>query len=295
MTPSVPALAPATSRPRLNLAILGLIPFLTFAILFIGLPSLRMFTGSFTTTTGAFTLDNLVEALRSGLIIEAYLNSIQLSAVSSVGGGLVGFFIASAVAYGNLPSAVRRAVMTFAGLAANFGGVPLAFSIIAIIGRTGFLTGLLDAAGFDLYGTGFTIYSFPGLVIAYLYFQVPLVVVILVPVLESMRREWREAAANLGADRLQYWMRVALPILAPTLLGTLILLFGNAFGAYATAQALTGGRLNLITLQIGSQLRGDVLGNPGLGYAMVLGMVAIMAVSIAAYSALQRRSERWLR
>jgi putative spermidine/putrescine transport system permease protein len=296
MTTATPALPPAATRPRLNLAILGLIPFLTFALLFIGLPSLRMFTGSFTTVEGLPTLANVIEAAQSELIIEAYLNSIRLSAVTSIGGGLVGFFIASAVAYGHIPSAVRRAIMTFAGLAANFGGVPLAFSIIAVIGRTGFLTSLLkNTIGFDLYGTGFTLYSFLGLVVAYLYFQVPLVVVILVPVLESMRNEWREAAANLGANRLQYWTKVALPILAPTLLGTLILLFGNAFGAYATAQALTGGQLNLITIQIGSQLRGDVLGNPGLGYAMVLGMVAIMAVSIGAYSALQRRSEQWLR
>jgi putative spermidine/putrescine transport system permease protein len=255
-----------------------------------------MFTGSFTTTTGAFTLDNVIEASRTTLIIDAYVNSIQLSLVTALGGAVVGFFIASAVAYGNIPTSVRRAIMTFAGLAANFGGVPLAFSIISIVGRTGFLTTLLKTyLGFDLYGTGFNLYSFWGLVVAYLYFQVPLVVVILVPVLESMRKEWREAAANLGASQLQYWLRVALPILMPTLMGTLILLFGNAFGAYATAQVLTGGQLNLITIQIGSQLRGDVLGNPGLGYAMVLGMVAIMAVSIAAYSALMRRSERWLR
>lgn len=296
MTTATPALPSAAARPKLNLALIGLVPFLTFAVLFIGLPSLRMFTGSFTTTAGAFTFDNVIEASRTTLIIEAYVNSIQLSFVTALGGAIVGFFIAAAVAYGNIPSAVRRAIMTFAGLAANFGGVPLAFSIISVVGRTGFLTTLLKTTlGFDLYGTGFNLYSFWGLVVAYMYFQVPLVVVILVPVLESMRKEWREAAANLGANRLQYWMRVALPILMPTLMGTLILLFGNAFGAYATAQVLTGGQLNLITIQIGSQLRGDVLGNPGLGYAMVLGMVAIMAVSIAAYSALMRRSERWLR
>lgn len=296
MTTATPALPSAAARPKLNLALIGLVPFLTFAILFIGLPSLRMFTGSFTTPTGAFTLDNVIEASRTTLIIEAYVNSIQLSLVTALGGAIVGFFIAAAVAYWNIPSAVRRAIMTFAGLAANFGGVPLAFSIISVVGRTGFLTTLMKTTlGFDLYGTGFNLYSFWGLVVAYLYFQVPLVVVILVPVLESMRKEWREAAANLGASQLQYWMRVALPILMPTLMGTLILLFGNAFGAYATAQVLTGGQLNLITIQIGSQLRGDVLGNPGLGYAMVLGMVAIMAVSIGAYSALMRRSERWLR
>jgi putative spermidine/putrescine transport system permease protein len=110
-----------------------------------------------------------------------------------------------------------------------------------------------------------------------------------------MKREWREASENLGASSLQYWRLVGLPILMPTILGTMILLFGNAFGAYATAYALTGGSLPLVTIQIGAQIRGDVLHNPGLGYAMALGMVVVMAVSIGLYTWLQRLSERWLR
>jgi len=86
-----------------------------------------------------------------------------------------------------------------------------------------------------------------------------------------------------------------LPILLPSLLGTMILLFGNAFGAYATALALTGGRLNLVTILIGAQMRGDVLHNANLGYALALGMVVIMALSIALYTWLQRRTEKWLK
>ena len=128
-----------------------------------------------------------------------------------------------------------------------------------------------------------------------MYFQFPLMLLIMMPAIEGLKREWREAAENLGATSTQYWWRVGLPILLPSLLGTILLLFGNAFGAYATAYALTGGQLDLITIQIGAQMRGDVLRNPNLGYAMALGMVVIMAICIIGYIWLQRLSERWLK
>ena len=134
-----------------------------------------------------------------------------------------------------------------------------------------------------------------GLSLTYLYFQFPLMVLIMTPALDGLKREWREAAENLGASTFDYWRRVALPILLPSILGAMILLFGNAFGAYATAYALTGGSLPIVTIQIGAQIRGDVLHNPNLGYAMALGMVVIMAVSLVGYSALQRMTERWLK
>jgi putative spermidine/putrescine transport system permease protein len=134
-----------------------------------------------------------------------------------------------------------------------------------------------------------------GLVIVYLYFQFPLMVLVIAPAIEGLRREWKESAENLGATPRQYWMKVALPILTPSILGAGILLFGNSFGAQATAFQLSGGTIPLATLVISSQMQGDVLFNPGLGYAMAAGMVIIMAVCITAYSILQRRSERWLR
>jgi putative spermidine/putrescine transport system permease protein len=186
--------------------------------------------------------------------------------------------------------------MTFSGVASNFAGIPLAFAFIATLGRVGFVTTLFkELFGWSIYDTGFNLYSFLGLSLTYLYFQLPLTILIIAPALDGLKREWREASENLGATPWQYWRYIALPILLPSLLGTMILLFGNAFGAYATAFALTGGSLNLVTIVIGAQIRGDVLHNPGLGYALALGMVVVMAISIAGYSWLQRRTERWLR
>jgi putative spermidine/putrescine transport system permease protein len=120
-------------------------------------------------------------------------------------------------------------------------------------------------------------------------------VLIIAPAIDGLKKEWREAAENMGASSFQYWRHVAFPVLLPSILGTVILLFGNAFGAQATAFQLTGGTINLVTILIGAQMSGDVLHNPNLGYALAMGMVAIMAVSIGVYSVLQRRSERWLR
>jgi putative spermidine/putrescine transport system permease protein len=185
--------------------------------------------------------------------------------------------------------------MTFCGVASNFAGVPLALAFIFTVGQAGLLTAWLKGVGIDPYASGFTIYSFWGLVLVYLYFQFPLMVLIVAPAIDGLRSEWREAAENMGASSRQYWQRVALPILLPTLLGTMILLFGNAFGAQATAYQLTSGLVPLVPLMIGNQISGDVLHNPGLGYAMAIGMVAVMGVSIAIYIVLQRRAERWRR
>jgi putative spermidine/putrescine transport system permease protein len=275
---------------------LGVIPFFIFAILFLLLPSLRLFVGSFTDTAGKFTLNNLIQLFDQPSILNAYWLSIQISAVTAIGGGILGFLLAYSVTVGGLPKPLRTVLITFSGVASNFAGVPLAFAFVATLGRTGFITALFkNVFHTNIYDNGFNLYSFAGLSLTYMYFQFPLMVLIMAPALDGLKREWREAAENLGASTSQYWLKVAMPILLPSILGSMILLFGNAFGAYATAYALTGGALPIITIQIGAQIRGDVLHNPGLGYAMAMGMVVIMAISLAGYSWLQSWTERWLR
>jgi putative spermidine/putrescine transport system permease protein len=258
------------------------------------MPAFSLVTGSLRDREGSFTLDNII-GLSQPFVLNAYSLSIQISLVTAVIGAVFGFLVAYAITLGGLPPQVRTAFLTFCGVASNFAGVPLAFAFIATLGRVGFLTAFLKNMGIDLYNLGFNLYSFMGLSLTYTFFQLPLMVLIIVPALEGLKREWREAAENLGANNWEYWRYIGLPILLPSLLGTMILLFGNAFGAYATAFALTGGSLNLTPIVIGAQIRGDVLNNPGLGYALAMGMVVIMAISMAGYTWLQRKTERWLR
>jgi len=280
---------------RFSSAWFGVVPFCLFAVLFLFWPAAFFVIGSFQDTNGDFTLKNIADLFQP-TILNSYWLSIQVSVVTAVGGGVFGFLLAYAAILGGLPRWVRSALLTFSGVASNFAGVPLAFSFIATLGGTGLVAGLLSTAlGLNLYQSGFSLYNFWGLAVTYMYFQFPLMVLIMAPALDGLKREWREASENLGATTWQYWRYVALPILLPSLLGTMILLFGNAFGAYATAYALTGSTLNIVTIQIGAQIRGDVLHNQNLGYALALGMVIIMAISISGYTYLQRMSEKWLR
>jgi putative spermidine/putrescine transport system permease protein len=274
---------------------LGIAPFLLFALAFIFIPAGNLFLGAFRNSAGEFTFANIIDLFQP-YILQAYWLTIQVSLVTAIGGGIFGFLLAYAAVLGGLPRFVRNALITFSGVASNFAGVPLAFAFIATLGRVGLVTVLLrDLFGFNLYDHGFNLYSFWGLSFTYLYFQFPLMVLIITPAIDGLKREWREAADNLGASTFQYWRLVALPILLPSLLATIVLLFGNAFGAYATAYALTGGTMNLVPILVGIQVRGDVLHNPGLGYALALGMVVVMALCITLYSLLQRRTSRWLR
>jgi putative spermidine/putrescine transport system permease protein len=274
---------------------LGVAPFFLFAILFLILPAMSLFVGSFQDAQGNFTLNNF-RNLFTDYILNSYKLTIEVSLVTAIGGALFGFLLAYAVTLGGLPRWVRSILMTFSGVASNFAGVPLSFAFISTLGRVGLVTVLLrDLFGIRLYQVGFNLYSFWGLCLTYMYFQFPLMVLTISPALEGIKREWREAAENLGASNWQYWRHVFLPILLPSLLATTILLFGNAFGAYATAYALTGGSLNLVPIIIGAQIRGDVLHDTGLGYALAFGMVLIMGLSILFYSWLQRRTARWVR
>jgi putative spermidine/putrescine transport system permease protein len=283
------------ARRRLGWTWLGLVPFLIFSTAFLIVPTTYLVVGSFQNAAGEYTLQNYAD-LSQPEITNAYLTSIEISLVTAIVGGVFGFLLAYAVISGGLPGKFRAGLLTFSGVASNFAGVPLALAFIFTLGRVGFLTVFLkDILGVNIYANGFSIYSKLGLEIVYLYFQFPLMVLIMAPAIDGLRQEWREASENMGASSAQYWRYVALPILTPSILGTMILLFGNSFGAQATAYQLTGGTLNIVTLLVTRQIRGDVLNNVGLGYAIAMGMVAIMAGTILIYVWLQRRAARWQR
>ncbi|MCI4463058.1 MAG: ABC transporter permease subunit [Caldisericum sp.] len=287
----------ATPRPTFSIFrdLLFLLPFVIFVVAFLILPTISIFISAFQDPSGKFTLQNIKD-LFTPYIMNAYLLSIKVSLFTAVFGALIGFMLAYASTFGNLPSWVKSYLNTFSGVASNFAGVPLAFAFISTLGRVGLLTALIQQIfHVSIYDLGFNLYSFWGLCLTYLYFQIPLMVLLMTPALEGMKKEWREGAENLGATPSQYWIKIGLPILFPTIIANTVLLFGNAFGAYATAYALTGGFLNLVPIIIGAEIRGDILHNVGLGYALALGMIVIMGITILSYNYLQSKTARWLK
>ncbi len=298
---SDPAIAARSAPPdatrgfRLPTHWLGVAPFFIFALMFLILPTLYLVIGAFQNDQGQYTLDNIRQLFLDASIRDAYWVSIKISFWSATIGAFIGLAMAIAIVRGGLPSWVRSSTMTFSGVASNFAGVPLAFAFLATLGRLGLVTVLLRGIGIDIYALGFNVLTSWGLIIVYLFFQIPLMIVIITPAIDGLKREWGEAAATLGATTWQYWRMVVIPVLWPSFLGTVILLFANSFGAIATAYAFTGSSLNIVPIKLYAQIRGDVLHNPHLGYALAFGMIVVTGLANIFYIWFRTRSERWLK
>jgi putative spermidine/putrescine transport system permease protein len=275
-------------------ASVGILPFGIYTTLFLLVPAGAVAVEAFRSPTGHWTWANIATATH-GVYLNGFESSIELSVITSIIPGILGLIVANAVltSRGRM---LRRIVSTASGVFAQFGGVPLAFLFIATLGTTGLVTDWLKALGFDPWDHGFDLYKLFGVAIVYTYFQLPLMVLVITPALEGLRPAWREAASGLGARGWQYWRYVGGPVLFPSFLGGVLLLFGGSLSAYATAEALTSGSIALSPIQIGDFLNGNVIaGQQNVGKAIGLGMVVIIAVVMVFYVLLQRRASRWLR
>lgn len=286
----------AGSRPHRRararrFAFVGILPFLAYISVFLLIPTGELVVKAFQTSSGGFTFSN-VSNLFHAPYPSAFAFSLELSGMSALWGGIAGFIVANAALHHGIPRWVRAAYLSFSGMAANFAGVPLAFAFTATLGQLGVVTVLLKHMGLNIY-PAFSLQALLGASVVYLFFQFPLMILLMVPVIEGLRKEWREAASNLGASNFEYWRHVGFPIITPSLLGLMVLLFGNAFSAYATADAL--GISNLVTIQIAQFVDGNNVYDPQTAYALAFGMIVIIIVTVTLYTLLQRRTSRWLK
>jgi putative spermidine/putrescine transport system permease protein len=283
-------MARTTFRKRIS-SWLGILPFLLFCLAFEIIPIFMMTRDSLVSKTGQFTLANY-KSLGVPLYINSFVNSIKLSGLSALLGTALGTMIGYVI-YKWPSEKTREALTALSDVTTNFAGAPLAFAFIIVLGSTGIVTQFfMQYLGFSLYPS-FSIYSFAGLVLAYVYFQLPLMILLIIPAFSGIRKDWIESAQNLGANSFRFWMEIGLPILTPSLVAGLVLLFANAFGAYATAYTLTGSNLSLATIQIGFTVTGEVRHDPGVGLAMAVVSLIIMGTCIAIYQWSTKRAKRW--
>lgn len=277
-------------------SILGLTPFAFYVLAFLALPTGIALTTAFFDSAGSFTLEN-VATLFDPLILDTFVSSFWISALTAVVGAVLGALICYALLGARPDGALRMIIESASSVLAQFGGVMLAFAFIATIGVQGLVTSLLRSQfGIDIFADGVWLYQLPGLILPYIYFQVPLMVITFMPALDGLKAQWAEANATLGGGKFTYWRRIAGPILAPAFFGSLLLLFANAFSSYATAAALISQGSQIVPLQIrGALISETVLGRANMAGALALGMIVVMIVVMTAYSILQKRTTRWQR
>lgn len=279
------------------------VPFLVYVILVLGVPTAVIALYAFRSNSGGFTFQNIHTILSAhtaqnptgGEYRAGFENSLKLAVVTAVIPGVLGTIIAYAISTSEHP-AFKRIVAATSGVLAQFGGVNLAFMFVAALaGTNGLVTKWLASIGLDPWNHGWSLYKFWGVALVYMYFQIPLMVLIITPAFAGLRPAWREAAEGLGASRWRFWRHVGIPVLTPAILGSMFLLFGSGFSAYATAEALTGGTIAITPIQIGAILQGNVIsGEQNIAYALAFAMIVILLVSVILYVLLRRRTSRWL-
>lgn len=285
---------PSGGGRRLSWSWLGALPFLVYTGLFLLVPTLVVVVGAFLDVDGRLTSANL-SAFTEEFVITSFVNSVVLSAESAVLGALLGAVVAYAIATGHPDGGLRRFFVAASGMLAQSGGVTLAFGFIATVGGQGLLTLLLADLGLDIISPNL-LFGLNGLVLVYAYFQIPLMVLVFLPALDGVRPQWREATESLGGTSWHYWRHVAVPILTPPFLGALLLLFANAFSAYATTAALISQGSIIAPLQIRVALTSETIaGQENVGKAIALGMIVVVGVVMGLYSLVERRSARWLK
>ncbi len=276
-----------------RLGILVATPFVAFIGLFLVYPTFIVFVKALT-PDGAFGISAMTRAL-SGTYLTGFLNSAKLSITSAVIGGVIGLALALAVRGMTRPRWLHTTLDSWSAVASQLGGVPLAFAFIATIGTQGLLTKLLLQIGLEPANFGLTVNGFWGLVFVYLYFQIPLMFLVVAPAVQGLRQTWREAALILGASPLRYWRAIGIPLLLPVTLGGIVLLFVNAFTAYSTAAVLNAS-IDIVPLQIRFLLQGNVItGEEDLANAIVTWVIILLLLSLLAMTLLQRRTIRWTR
>jgi putative spermidine/putrescine transport system permease protein len=276
---------PVRAGRRLSLpAWVGIVPFLGYVGVFLLLPTVIVLVHAFQNQSGGFSLSGL-KVLGDSTVRGYFVGSAELAAVTSVGGAVFGAILAYAVASGNPEGVVRRLYLAGSGVLAQFGGVTLAFAFLATVGPSGLL---LHASWF---------YNFPeGIALIYLYFQIPLMVLVFMPAIDGLKVQWREACENLGGSAWQYWRHVGGPLLMPAFLGATLLLFANALSAFATIWAWENQIAYIVPQQIAIALSSEVgLANANEGAVLALGMVIMVIIVMTGYALLQRRAARWLR
>ncbi|MDU2110489.1 MAG: ABC transporter permease subunit [Peptoniphilus lacydonensis] len=252
-------------------------------------PLVKMIISSFMTSSGDFTLENYKEIFSAKMYVDSFKNSIILSFFSALV-GVIFTWLATYSIISLFPKA-REKFLVISNLTSNFAGIPLAFAFIILLGNSGVIVLFDKLTGINLL-KDFNLYSVSGLFLIFIYFQLPLGITLMVPIFDALDKKWREAAELLGANSFYYWKKIGLPVLAPSLIGIFSIMFANALGAYASAEALTGSSVNLLAIRIGNTVSGDIFARPEIGAALSLVLSIILLVNMLISSWMTKKFRR---
>ena len=277
-------------KKKTYIYLLALVPFLIVAMLYEIVPLITVIVKSFQPDGGTgFTLENYQSVFSKLLYQKAIINSIKISLTSAVAGIIIAFLGARAAHQHQ--GKLNHVFNTVLNMVSNFAGIPLAFAYMILLGNAGLVVNIGKELGINALST-YNLYTMNGMSLIYIYFQIPLSTLLLIPAFDGVQKQWKEACTLLGGTPGIFWRKVGIPVLMPSILGTFSVLFANALAAYATIYALMMDNIALLPVQIAGCFTGEVKIRAGLGGALSVVMMAIMVIMILITNGLSRRFQK---
>lgn len=277
-------------KKKTYIYLLALVPFLIVAMLYEIVPLITVIVKSFQPDGGTgFTLENYQSVFSKLLYQKAIINSIKISLTSAVAGIIIAFLGARAAHQHQ--GKLNHVFMAVLNMVSNFAGIPLAFAYMILLGNAGLVVNIGKELGISALST-YNLYTLNGMSLIYIYFQIPLSTLLLIPAFDGVQKQWKEACTLLGGTQGTFWRKVGIPVLMPSILGTFSVLFANALAAYATIYALMMDNIALLPVQIAGCFTGEVKIRAGLGGALSVVMMAIMVIMILITNGLSRRFQK---
>ncbi|MDY4923288.1 ABC transporter permease [Frisingicoccus sp.] len=277
-------------KKKTYIYLLALVPFLIVALLYEIVPLITVILKSFQPDAGTgFTLENYQTIFSKLLYRKAIFNSLKISIVSAIVGIIIAFLGARAAHQHQ--GKLNHVFMTVLNMVSNFAGIPLAFAYMILLGNAGLVVNIGKELGIDFL-SNYNLYTMNGMSLVYIYFQIPLSTLLLIPAFDGVQKQWKEACTLLGGTPGIFWRKVGVPVLMPSILGTFSVLFANALAAYATIYALMMDNIALLPVQIAGCFTGEVRIRAGLGGALSVVMIIIMVIMIFITNGLSRRFQK---
>lgn len=265
-----------------------LLPLAFIVILFEWIPLADMVIRSFM-DGGTFTLDNYASVFTKPVYLVAMKNSLWITLSSSVIGLIIDFFVGMALS--GSKGKGKSLYLSLLNLTSTFSGVPLSLAFITVLGTSGVFVLIGRQFGIDALAN-YHLYSLGGMFVIYVYFQIPMGTLLMLPAFEKIRKEWKESAYLMGAGNIKFWTHIGIPVMMPAILGTFNMLFANAIASYATPYLLVNNSISLLSIKVVDMFVGDVKQRPGLGSALAIVLLVIVVVQIGLTNLCKRHFEK---
>ena len=273
------------------LRLLFFVPLAGIILLFECVPLISMIVKSFM-DGGRLSLAQYITIFKQPVYRVAIAYSLWITVLSTAVGLVIDFFTALAL---SRDRGVKKSLyLSLLNLTSTFSGVPLTIAFITMLGTSGVFVLMSKAAGFAPL-SGYNLYSMSGMFVIYVYFQIPMGTLLLLPTMDKVRREWKEAARLMNAGDVRFWLQVGIPVMMPGILGTFNMLFANAIAAYATPYLLINNSIALLPVKIVDMFVGDVRQRPELGSALSMVMLGIVLLEIGLTNLCKRHFEKGTR